>query len=199
MSIGSNIKRYRKIKGLTQEQLANKIGMSKVAIQKYETEKREPKNIIVSDIAKALNVSVVDLYKEDVESIEDIVQAKEIEQIDVNTDLAKIIRNYRDKSGISYTRLADKIGVSKKTIEDIVYGIRPGKDSTREKIYNYIVTNDYRNRIVNLYSKERRDDIKRIVAIHKTVHRLLGLLYVVELIDKKDNVLYEVLLEREVI
>lgn len=199
MSIGSNIKRYRKIKGLTQEQLASKIGMSKVAVQKYETEKREPKNTIVKDIARELDISVLDLYKEDTGNIEDIVQAKEIEIIDISTDLAKIIKNYKEKTGISYARLADKIEVSKKTIEDIVYGIRPGKDSTREKIYNYIVTNDYRNRIVNLYSKERRDDIKRIVAIHKTVHRLLGLLYVVELIDKKDNVLYEVLLEREVI
>lgn len=199
MSVGSNIRRIRKIKGFTQKELASKIDMSIVAIQKYETGKREPKNIIVSNIAKALNVSVLDLYKEEVESIEDTVQAKEIELMNSNTNLVKMIKDYKEKLGISYPKLAEKIGVAKSTLEDIAYGIRPGKDSTREKIYNYITTNDYNNRILNLYRDNKRKDIKRIIAIHKTMHRLLGLVYVIELIDKDDNLIYEVLLEREVI
>ena len=197
MSLGDNIKKYRKLKGLTQEELANKIMMSKVAIQKYETGKREPRNLTVSDIAKALDISVVDLYREDKESIEDIIQAKEIELMDSRTNLAKIIKDYKEELGISYVKLAEKIGVAKSTLEDIAYGIRPGKDSTREKIYNYIMKNNYENKIVNLYRK--RINVNKILAIHKTIHRLLGIIYIVELTDKNDNIIYEVLLEREVI
>ena len=197
MSLGDNIKKYRKLKGLTQEELANKIMMSKVAIQKYETGKREPRNLTVSDIAKALDISVVDLYREDKESIEYIIQAKEIEPMDSRTNLAKIIKDYKEELGISYVKLAKKIGVAKSTLEDIAYGIRPGKDSTREKIYNYIMKNNYENKIVNLYRK--RINVNKILAIHKTIHRLLGIIYIVELTDKNDNIIYEVLLEREVI
>ena len=197
MSLGDNIKKYRKLKGLTQEELANKIMMSKVAIQKYETGKREPRNLTVSDIAKALDISVVDLYREDKESIEYIIQAKEIEPMDSRTNLAKIIKDYKEELGISYVKFAKIIVVAKSTLEDIAYGIRPGKDSTREKIYNYIMKNNYENKIVNLYRK--RINVNKILAIHKTIHRLLGIIYIVELTDKNDNIIYEVLLEREVI
>lgn len=195
MSIGSNIKRYRKLKGLTQEQLAIKVGLSKVAIQKYETNKREPKNIIVSKIAEVLNVSTIDLYKD--KSIEDVVQAKEIIPIDNHTDLVKIIKDYKYGLGISYKTLAERIGISSSTLEDIVYGIRPGKDNTREKIYNYIMSNDSSSKILNMYRE--KENIKRILSINKTIHKLLGPMYVVELVNKDDNIAYEVLLEREVL
>lgn len=197
MTIGSNIKKYRKLKGLTQEELANKIMMSKVAIQKYETGKREPRNLTVSDIAKALDISVVDLYREENKvTLKDIIQAKEIESLDENTDLIKIIKKYKEETGITYVKLAENIGIAKSTLEDIVYGIRPGKDSTRQAIYDYIMKNNYENKIINLYRK--RINVNRILAIHKTMHRLLGLIYIVELIDKNNNIIYEVLLEREI-
>ena len=32
MSLGDNIKKYRKLKGLTQERLANLVGMSKTSV-----------------------------------------------------------------------------------------------------------------------------------------------------------------------
>lgn len=197
MSIGSNIKKYRKLKGLTQEELANKIMMSKVAIQKYETGKREPRNLTISDIAKALDISVVDLYREEKElTVEDVVQAKEIETLDENTDLIKIIKKYKEETGITYVKLAENIGIAKSTLEDIVYGIRPGKNSTRQVIYDYIMKNNYENKILNLYRK--RINVNRILAIHKTMHRLLGLIYIVELTNKNDDIIYEVLLEREI-
>lgn len=195
MTIGSNIQRYRKLKGVTQAELATKVGLSKVAIQKYETNKREPKNIIVSKIAEALNISPIDLYKE--ETIKNVIQAKEIVAMNPNTDLVKIIKEYKYGLGISYATLAEKIGISSSTLEDIVYGIRPGKDSTREKIYNYIMSNDNSSKILNIYRE--KENIKRILSINKTIHKLLGPMYVVELINKDDNIVYEVLLEREII
>jgi len=60
MTIGEKIKRLRKERGLTQEELGNLIGVQKAAINKYETGivvnlKRE----IVHKLAKALDVNPV--------------------------------------------------------------------------------------------------------------------------------------------
>lgn len=202
MTIGSNIKRYRKLKGLTQKELANKVGLSIVTIQKYETGKREPKNIIIKNIADALNISSVDLYKENKDiNFEESIKYKNIETIsmDTNIDLIAMIKKFREESGITYKDLAKKIGVSKSVLEDIVYGIRPGKDKTRKLIYKYIEENSKENRILNLYRSEEKSYIKRILAINKSIHKLLGTMYIIELMNREDNIIYEVLLEREIV
>jgi len=43
MSVGETIKQLRKEKGLTQKELASKIGVAEVTIRQYETSKRKPK------------------------------------------------------------------------------------------------------------------------------------------------------------
>ncbi len=54
--IGANIKKYRKEKGLTQDQLAKKIHKSKSVLQKYENGVTAPSLEIISDIAKELGI-----------------------------------------------------------------------------------------------------------------------------------------------
>lgn len=61
MSIGENIKIYRKKRGLTQEQLAKLSGLSKNAIYNYENNKRTPSVDIANKIANALEVSLYSL------------------------------------------------------------------------------------------------------------------------------------------
>ena len=114
-----------------------------------------------------------------------------------NTDLVSMIKTHKQETGLSYPKIAERIGISKTTLEYIVYGIREGKESTREKIYNYISRNNYEGRI-----KERYEDIKssyKVVEIHKSIHNLLGLMYVVVLYnEEEDRIEYKVLLEKEV-
>ena len=43
MTVGENIKHFRKEKGYTQEELGYMVGLSGVAIMRYEKEQREPK------------------------------------------------------------------------------------------------------------------------------------------------------------
>lgn len=63
--IGKNIKKYRKLRGLTQRQLANKIGYSQSStIAKIEKASINISNVKVEEIAKALNVSLSDLLEE---------------------------------------------------------------------------------------------------------------------------------------
>ncbi|MCI9976439.1 helix-turn-helix transcriptional regulator [Clostridioides difficile] len=55
-NIGRNIKKYRLLKGWTQEQLAKESGLSKNAIYNYENERRIPNIDILNRISKALEV-----------------------------------------------------------------------------------------------------------------------------------------------
>lgn len=61
MYIGHNIKKYRKLKGYKQKELAEKINVSEQAISQYERGEREPKLNTLNNIAKALDIEVVDL------------------------------------------------------------------------------------------------------------------------------------------
>ncbi|MCC0705065.1 tetratricopeptide repeat protein [Clostridioides sp. ES-S-0049-02] len=55
-NIGKNIKKYRLLKGWTQEQLASESGLSKNAIYNYENGKRNPNIKFLSQIADALEI-----------------------------------------------------------------------------------------------------------------------------------------------
>lgn len=55
-TIGMNIKRYRKERGLTQEELANKTGIQRTTISKYEKGILTPTSYNLEDIEKALKL-----------------------------------------------------------------------------------------------------------------------------------------------
>ena len=58
---GKKIKYYRLKKGLTSQELANKIGCTKAAISLYESDERDPGNEMLQKIADALDVSWIQL------------------------------------------------------------------------------------------------------------------------------------------
>lgn len=61
MDLGSNIKKNRKLKDLTQKELANLVGVTASTITKYENNSLEPNIDTIGKIATALNTSVNDL------------------------------------------------------------------------------------------------------------------------------------------
>lgn len=61
MGLGSKIKAARKSKGMTQKQLAEKVGLSTITIRQYENELRKPKYGVAESIAKALQCETSDL------------------------------------------------------------------------------------------------------------------------------------------
>ncbi|MDO5783433.1 MAG: helix-turn-helix transcriptional regulator [Eubacteriales bacterium] len=61
MGIGSQIKKHRMQSGLTQAQLAEKLGVATITIRQYESEKREPRLEQQQKIAAALNIPVTEL------------------------------------------------------------------------------------------------------------------------------------------
>ena len=67
---GKKIKYYRLKKGLTSEELANKIGCTKAAISLYESDERDPGNEMLQKIADALDVSWIQLLSTENKKLE---------------------------------------------------------------------------------------------------------------------------------
>lgn len=61
LTLGDKIRVIRRARGLTQEQLANKIGIQRIQISWYETGKIHPSINTLEWICKALNIKASDL------------------------------------------------------------------------------------------------------------------------------------------
>ena len=58
---GENLRRIRKARGISQDELARMLDTSKQVISRYENSQRSPKLSTVEDYAERLGVSVVEL------------------------------------------------------------------------------------------------------------------------------------------
>lgn len=86
--IGNKIRKYRKENGLTQEQLADKINVTKSRVSNWEQGINRPDADIIGNICRALNVSPSDLL--DVHLTDD----------ELNVHEKKVIKAYRTKKGL---------------------------------------------------------------------------------------------------
>ena len=76
--IAENIARRRKELGLTQRELAEKLNVSDKTLSRWETDKQVPDALMLPEIAKALDMSIGEIYgvidvsgkKEDVQEYE---------------------------------------------------------------------------------------------------------------------------------
>jgi len=64
--LAGNISRYRKDLGLTQETLADKLGITFQAVSKWETAQSVPDTMLLPKLARALNISVDKLLGYDI-------------------------------------------------------------------------------------------------------------------------------------
>lgn len=72
MSLSDNIKRMRREKNLTQEQLAARLGVSAQAVSKWETSETYPDGTLLVPLAKELGVSLDTLFDHDAVNMADI-------------------------------------------------------------------------------------------------------------------------------
>ena len=70
INIGDNIRKVRKAHGLSQIELAERIGVAPITIRQYENGKRSPKLETIAKLAQALDVSIVDLFPDALDSDE---------------------------------------------------------------------------------------------------------------------------------
>lgn len=69
MTVGENIRRIRKERGLTQKQLGEMVGVSEAYIRAYESGRRNPKQQSLEAIATALHVNVEALTGADFDGV----------------------------------------------------------------------------------------------------------------------------------
>lgn len=61
MTVGKNVAKYRTAKGLTQQELADRVSVSQVAIARLEKDIRTPSFEVMALIAKELDCTLDDL------------------------------------------------------------------------------------------------------------------------------------------
>ena len=79
ISLGKFISMRRKYLRLTQDQLANKIGVSKSAIAKWETDGGIPDRDNLGRLAEIINVSIDDLHR--------IIRSADLNKVDLNVNI----------------------------------------------------------------------------------------------------------------
>lgn len=109
MTIGDNIKKYRKKNKISQAKLSEMIGKSKSSIEKYESNKVVPSILVLENIASALNITINDLTNQNNHGLYAHVKSKqafkgytykpinnEIIQLDINNpnDMDMLINNH---------------------------------------------------------------------------------------------------------
>lgn len=88
MTIGENIKRIRKEKGLTQKKLGELCGIAESNIRKYENGKQNPKIETIQKIATALKVSLFDVIS--ISEYNSLIDTKVKEQIQNDIKSGKV-------------------------------------------------------------------------------------------------------------
>ena len=93
MSIGQNIKKYRKEKGYTQRELADLIGVSVQAISKWETDTGAPDISQVVPLASALDISTDALF-----DYEHHTKPEDFEELRKDYHRQEVFRDQRDSA-----------------------------------------------------------------------------------------------------
>lgn len=137
--IGQNIKYLRKLKGLTQDELAKNIGVNRAMIGSYEENRAAPKLSVLQDISYFFDISIDALVKQKLwqESnngiLSDFISGDKLRIIStvVDKDDKELITNVPIQASAGYT-----IGYSDPTyIEELPHFSLPLTELSKERTY----------------------------------------------------------------
>ncbi len=100
MSLGQYISRRRKHMRLTQEELADKVGVSKSAIAKWETDGGLPDRDNLRRIAEVMGVSVDELHR--------IIERTNMKDVDFNVNITPEVIAALESYGYKVIRPGEK-------------------------------------------------------------------------------------------
>lgn len=95
MSVGKSIRYYREQKDVSQQWLANAIGVSKMTVSNFESDKKYPNVEMVKKICEALGITLGKLmsYKEDIEIAKTVFHNNSLTKAEKNAILAQVRLN----------------------------------------------------------------------------------------------------------
>lgn len=138
MKIGNKLNQLRKLSGMTQEQLAEKLNVSRQTISKWESDSTSPDLESIVKISRMFHVSLDDLLKEG----EADMANKNDEQITLE-DLMKINLHNRKMTLLLISGLIF-VMVSILNFAHVI-ALQSTTLSTQYMLYRYIVTGQYDN------------------------------------------------------
>ena len=92
-SLGRNLAYFRKLAGLTQQQVAEKLNLNRTTYTKYETGASEPSIEILKQIAVILKVDVASILADDNTATVNDAQSDDLQGFE--PELRNLIINYR--------------------------------------------------------------------------------------------------------
>lgn len=135
MALGDNMKRYRKVMGLTQKDMAARLGITAVSYGSYEQGKIKPSLEKLIQFSQIVQVSIDELldnkvsqFDRYVELLKDNVEVIEMKDGNVHIELTW------DKTFYSFPLV-----MSKDSFMDMVGDAIGDKDRIMESIYRYIL------------------------------------------------------------
>lgn len=106
--LNEKIRKLRKEKNITQEELGKRVGVSTSMIGMYETNARKPSYAVLLKIAEYFNTTT-DYLIGNIEEVDDVV---------VKLELGHKIKNRRLDLGLTLEEIENKVGVSKGTVQN---------------------------------------------------------------------------------
>lgn len=106
---GKNFKHYREKNGLSQDDLAKKLNISRQAISKWENDWNVPDISNLEELCKLYNITMDELLNADIEQEHRSEQSEEISSMHIGTALEKC----RKDCGLTQEEAADKLGVTR--------------------------------------------------------------------------------------
>ena len=132
-NVAQGIRRSRKAAGLTQKQLAERVGLSEQAIRMYELGKREPSDDVIKRIGKSLDIAPESLRGIEVES------AREALELLFALDEKYGLSPHVDESGVSLVLDTRKSPASQK----FVYAIQAWDAKEKELAAGDVTQEEY--------------------------------------------------------
>lgn len=117
MDFSETLKRLRSKQKLTQEDLANKVGVSRATIAGYETKGKKPPYSTLIKIAKALNCSIDYLLGND--NSEDKHELNSLfTKITQRNDLQQLLKQVEDLNPASINRIVSMLKIIEEEVEE---------------------------------------------------------------------------------
>lgn len=108
IKIGSKIKNLRKIRGLTQKEMAEKLKIPHSTYSNYENDNREPNSEILEKIAQTLNISISELITGNTLKNYDVINKNSEEKLKEQriNNIVNAYTNLTDTKNINFKKIS---------------------------------------------------------------------------------------------
>ena len=138
MEIGNKINQLRKLSGMTQEQLAEKLNVSRQTISKWESDSTSPDLESIVKISRIFHVSLDDLLKEG--------EAGEANKTDEQITIEHLMKINLHNRKMTLLLISGLIFIMVSILNfAYVIALQSTTLSTQYMLYRYIVTGQYEN------------------------------------------------------